>query len=62
MPFSDLPELSAVAGSEFGFEFQVNDNDNDQRQNFLKWKSSLDNSYFDPSTFATAFLKDSVAE
>lgn len=56
MPFSDLPELSADVGSKFGFEFQVNDNDNDQRQNFLKWSSSLDNSYFDPSTFATAIL------
>lgn len=62
MPFSDLPELSAVAGSEFGFEFQVNDNDNDQRQNSLKWKTSLGDSYFDPSIFATAVLKDSVAE
>lgn len=62
MPFSDLPELSSDAGSEFGFEFQVNDNDNNQRQNFLKWNSSLDNSYFDPSTFATAILVNSVAE
>ncbi len=56
MPFSDLPELSAEVGSKFGFEFQVNDNDNDQRQNSLKWSSSLDNSFFDPSTFATAIL------
>lgn len=56
MPFSDLPELSAEVGSKFGFEFQVNDNDYDQRQNFLKWYSSLGDSYFDPSSFATAIL------
>jgi len=54
--------LSADAGSEFGFEFQVNDNDNDQRQNSLKWNSSLGQSYYDPSIFATAILVNGIAE
>lgn len=62
MPFNDLPDLYASPGHLFGVEFQLNDNDNDERQNFLKWKSSLDNSYFDPSIFGTAILFDSIAE
>lgn len=62
MPFADLPDFSADPGHLFGVEFQLNDNDNDERQNFLKWKSALDNSYFDPSIFGTAILFDSIAE
>ncbi|WP_235296517.1 CBM9 family sugar-binding protein [Portibacter marinus] len=62
MPFSDLPDFPAQPGHEFGLELQLNDNDGGQRQNFLKWFSGLDHSYYDPSTFGTAVLFDSVAE
>jgi hypothetical protein len=60
MPFADLPGFPAgdKTGHEFGVEFQTNDNDNDVRQNFLKWNSALDDSYFNPSLFGTAVLEN----
>jgi len=62
MPFSDLPAFQAQAGHVFGLEVQVNDNDQDQRQNFLKWYSVIDDSWFNPSLFGTAVLFKAVAE
>ena len=56
MPFADLPDFPAEAGHAFGVEFQTNDNDNGERQNFLKWNSALDESYFNPGLFGTAVL------
>lgn len=56
MPFSDLPDFPAEPGHVFGLEFQVNDNDQDQRQNFVKWNSPIDESFFDPSLFGSAYL------
>ena len=56
IPFADLPDFPAEAGHVFGVEFQTNDNDNYERQNFLKWNSELDDSYFNPSLFGTAVL------
>lgn|GEM_PF-6819659 len=58
IPFVDLPDFNGVDGHIFGVEFQNNDNDQDQRQNFLKWNSGLDDSYFNPSLFGTAILVD----
>lgn len=62
MPFSSLPGMIAEAGHEFGLEFQVNDNDFGTRESILKWNSSSDNSYFDPSLFGTAILFDAIAQ
>jgi len=62
MPFADLPGFPAVTGHIFGIEFQINDNDNDQRQNFLKWYSDVDDSWFNPSMFGTAILFKSSPE
>ena len=61
MPFADLPDFDPQGGHVFGLEFQVNDNDNNQRQNFLKWASAIDESWFDPSLFGTAVLFDEMA-
>lgn len=61
MPFTELPSLSPVPGYEFGFDVQINDNDGGERQNFLKWESGLDNSFFDPSLFGTLVLFDGTA-
>lgn len=64
MPLADLIDFPApgVAGHVFGLEFQTNDNDGDQRNNFLKWNSGLDESFFDPSLFGEAVLFDAIPE
>lgn len=55
--------ISGNAGDLFGVEFQVNDSDNDvERETSLKWFSSSDFSFYDPSLFGTAVLFDSIAE
>lgn len=64
MPFADLIDFPApaVAGHVFGLEFQTNDNDGDVRNNFLKWHSALDESFFDPSLFGEAVLFNAIPE
>lgn len=55
--------ISGNAGDLFGVEFQVNDTDNDaERETSLKWFSSSDFSFYDPSLFGTAVLFNSIAE
>ncbi len=55
--------ISGNAGDLFGVEFQVNDSDNDlERETSLKWFSSSDFSFYDPSLFGTAVLFNRIAQ
>lgn len=56
IPLADLPEFVAERGHAFGIEVHINDNDSDFRQNFVKWNSNVDDSYYNPVSFGTAIL------
>jgi len=56
IPLADLPGFNARRGHAFGFEVHINDNDSDYRQNFLKWNSNIDDSFYNPASFGTAIL------